>query len=244
MDFFEIHQGLPREGPGDNESTAFALRMLRNLPSEVRILDVGCGPGMQTIALARQIDGKITALDTHQPFLDVLAANAEQAGMADKIEPINGSMFELDFPKESFDAIWSEGAIYILGFERGLQEWREFLKPGGYVAVTELSWLRKDVPEEPRRVWAEDYPGMKGIADNIKIIEESGYVPVGHFVLPESSWWENYYLPLLQRIGYLREKAAGDPGALARLDESEKEIDLYRNYSDYYGYVFYMMRKV
>ncbi len=244
MDFFDIHQGLPREGPGDNESTVLALRMLRDLPCTVNMLDIGCGPGMQTIALAEQIDGKITALDTHQPFLDVLTERAEQAGVADRIEVRNGSMFELDFPEESFDVIWSEGAIYILGFERGLQEWRRFIKPGGYLGVTELSWLRKDVPEDPLRAWAEDYPGMKGIDDNMKIIGESGYVPIGHFILPESSWWDSYYNPLQERIEYLRAKAEGDNGTLALLAESEKEINLYRKYSDYYGYVFYLMRKV
>jgi hypothetical protein len=44
--FFEVHSGLLREGPGDNESTKKAYFMLQDLPENPLILDIGCGPGM------------------------------------------------------------------------------------------------------------------------------------------------------------------------------------------------------
>ena len=47
--FWEIHSGLPREGPGDIKSTRMVRLMLKDLPRNPRILDVGCGPSMQTI---------------------------------------------------------------------------------------------------------------------------------------------------------------------------------------------------
>lgn len=51
--FWEVHSGLPREGPGDNKSTRKAYMMLGDLPENPRILDIGCGPGMQTVELAK-----------------------------------------------------------------------------------------------------------------------------------------------------------------------------------------------
>ena len=242
--FFEIHKDIPRDGPGENEFTKQAFLILKDLPKNPLILDIGCGPGMQTIELAKTTDGKIIAIDTHEPFLDVLKKKAITEGLDEKIEVQKGSMFSLEFEKNSFDLIWSEGAIFIIGFSRGLTEWKQYLKDGGYLVVSEVSWLRKDIPEEPKKFWESDYPEIKSIADNIKIIEESGYLPVGHFVLPKSGWWNDYYNPLIERIKFLREKYSGNEAANAQMDETEREIKLYKKYSDYYGYVFYLMKKI
>ncbi len=242
--FFEIHKDIPREGPGLNESTRLAFFMLEDLPSELAVLDIGCGPGMQTIELAKNMNGKITAIDNHKPFLDVLTKSAMEEGVSDKIEVKEGSMFSLDIEKNSFDLVWSEGAISIIGFGEGLKQWREYIKTGGYLVASEISWLRNDIPEEPKRFWEADYPVMKGIIDNIKTIEESGYSPVGHFVLPKRGWWEHYYNPLIERIKMLREKYVGNQEANDELDCAESEIEIYKKYSDYYGYVFYLMKKI
>lgn len=242
--FFEIHKDIPREGPGENASTKQALLMLTDLPSEPCILDIGCGPGMQTIELAKNSNGRIVALDTHKPFLDVLIKTSVEEGVSEKIDAIEGSMFSLAFDKNSFDIIWSEGAIFIIGFSRGIKEWREYIKTGGYLVVSEISWLREDIPEEARTFWESDYPEIKGISDNIKIIQESGYSPVGHFVLPTSGWWNDYYNPLIERIKVLRKKYVGNKEANDMMDNTEREIKIYKKYSDYYGYVFYLMKKI
>jgi ubiquinone/menaquinone biosynthesis C-methylase UbiE len=242
--FFEIHKDIPCEGPGENDSTKQALLMLKGLPSEPNILDIGCGPGMQTIEIAKNTNGRIVALDSHKPFLDVLTKNSVEEGVSEKIKATEGSMFSLEFDKNSFDVIWSEGAIFIIGFSRGIKEWREYIKTGGYLVVSEISWLRQDIPEEARNFWESDYPDINGISDNMKIIEESGYSLVGHFVLPKSGWWKDYYNPLIERIKILREKYAGNKEANDRMDNTEREIEIYKKYSDYYGYVFYLMKKI
>jgi ubiquinone/menaquinone biosynthesis C-methylase UbiE len=208
--FFEIHQDLPRAGPGDNSQTRKALSMLTDLPSRPRILDIGCGPGMQTIELAKQTDGTITAVDNHAPFLEVLWQRSMEEGVSNRISILQASMFDLGFKKESLDVIWSEGAIYIIGFEKGLRAWRPFLKRGGYMSVTEFSWIKEIPPAEVKSYWETGYPGMKRMEDNLKIIREAGYEEVDRFILPESSWWEFYYHPMEKRIGLLRQKHEGD----------------------------------
>jgi len=58
--FYELFEALPRGGPGDNRSTRRAFNTIPKLPEQPLILDIGCGPGVQTIELAkiskRQID--------------------------------------------------------------------------------------------------------------------------------------------------------------------------------------------
>jgi SAM-dependent methyltransferase len=240
--FFELHQDLPREGPGDNASTLKALSCMADLPPRPAILDIGCGPGAQTLELAKHTEGHITAIDTHQPFLDRLSRNAAAGRLSNRITTVNMSMFTLDLPPHSFDAIWSEGAIYIMGFEPGLRACRSLLKPHGYVAVTEISWLRPDPPAEAHAFWAENYSGMGNVRENLDHVRAAGYREVAHFVLPTSSWWDNYYTPQEARIAMLRKKYRDDAEAILLLDETQREIDLYRRYSDWYGYVFYVMQ--
>jgi ubiquinone/menaquinone biosynthesis C-methylase UbiE len=128
--FFEIHTDLDRESPGLDRYTRQAFRML---PAMARpaILDIGCGPGAATMELARLSEGDVTGLDFHQPFLDRLNVKIEEVGLLDRVKAVHGSMSEMDFPDGSFDIIWAEGSIYIIGFDRGLREWRSLLKPGG-----------------------------------------------------------------------------------------------------------------
>ena len=242
--FFEMHNNIPREGPGDNRLTKEAFLSLKDLPEKPLILDIGCGPGMQTLELVRNTKGKIIAIDTHEPFLDILKKRILKEGFTGRVEAKKGSMFSLAYRKNSFDIIWSEGAIYIIGFQRGINEWRDYIKDGGYLVVSEISWLREDIPRELKEFWISAYPGIKDISGNIEIIKNSQYLPVSHFVLPKSGWWNDYYHPLVKKIEALKIEYAADKDALAQLGEEEREIELYQKFSDYYEYVFYLRKKV
>ncbi len=240
--FREMTENLPRQAPGSTESTLRALYLARGLPEHPRILDVGCGPGAQTIDLARTTGGWITAVDIRQRFLDELRERAAAAGVLPQVTTVKAPMLEMDFDEASFDLIWSEGAIYIAGFATGLDAWRRFLKPGGWIAVSELSWLVPNPPAEPAEFWARNYPGMGTVERNTQIITETGYAGADGFVLPIDDW-NNYYGPAGKRLEELREKYAGDAEVLAKLDDARREHDLFRDYHDSYGYVFYVMRK-
>lgn len=180
--FFEVHQGLPRESPGDEQSTVRALAAMVELPAAPDVLDIGCGPGAQTISLAPHSAARITAVGNHAPFPEELARRAEMAGIRARIGIVNASMFDLPF-EEAFDVVWSEGGIYIMGFEEGMRAWRPLLRPRGYVAVTELSWIRPDPPQEIVENWARDYPGMASVDCNLARMRAAGYREVVHFTL-------------------------------------------------------------
>jgi ubiquinone/menaquinone biosynthesis C-methylase UbiE len=237
-----LHNGLPREGPGDNESTRKAFVMADELPPRPRILDVGAGPGMQTMELARISDGTIVAVDTHPPFLHELRRRARKAGVSNRVTAVNASMAALPFRNESFDLLWSEGAIYIMGFRAGLTAWKRLLASRGYLVVTEPCWVTSEIPAGVRSHWAE-YPGMTTLENTQKIIRECGYREAGHFVLPDASWW-NYYDPLEQKLRALRDKYRAEPDTLRQVDEAQREIDMHRKHVSLYGYFFFVMQKV
>jgi SAM-dependent methyltransferase len=241
--FFELHTGLPREGPGDDASTERALRLLSYLPARPEILDVGCGPGAQTLVLARATGGTVTAVDVHQPFLNELMQRAGAAGLTGNIRPLRASMDALPFEPESFDLVWSEGAIYIMGFEHGLRAWRPLVRHGGYVVVSELSWLVEDPPARAREFWNEAYSAMQSVAGNRAVVERCGYERVADFVLPKSAWLDSYYTPLARRMDTLEHDHANDPATLQFLAGERREIDLFQAHGDTYGYVFYLMRR-
>jgi ubiquinone/menaquinone biosynthesis C-methylase UbiE len=215
--------------------------MLPSLPSP-DILDIGCGPGGPTVTLARLSGGCVTGIDTHQPFLDEVAKRAQRVGLSDRVEAVNASMFDIPFPDGSFDIVWAEGSIYIIGFEKGLEAWRRLLKSPGFLVVHEMCWLQPDPPAEIHDYWMKLYAGITTVPKNIEMIDRNRYDLLGHFTLPEDAWWIEYYEPLQDRIQGFRVKYAGDPEALRVIEDEQKEIDMYRKYQRWYGSVFFVMK--
>jgi len=240
--FYELFTGLPRQGPGDSGSTAKALALITPRPMAPRILDIGCGNGTQTLDLARLTDGTIVAVDNYQPVLETLRQRAAVLGVSQRITLMNADMGDLQLPDHQFDIIWSEGAIFVIGFDKGLREWKRLLKPGGYIAVTEAAWLKPDPPEDLFEFWNREYPAIRSVDQNLEAIDEEGYSIVGYFTLPDSSWWDDYYTPLEANVQTMRSKYAGNEDALSVIEAAQREIDLHRKYSAYYGYVFFVMR--
>jgi len=240
--FFEIHRDNPREGPGNFESTRKAYTALRGLPDKSRILDIGCGPGKQTLDLARISSAEVYAIDNHEIYINKLKQIVREKNLGNRILPFVADMSSLDFEEGYFDIIWAEGSIYIIGFERGLRLWKPLLKPRGYLAATEISWLKNNPPPEVRQFWENGYPAMKTTEGNLAIIRKAGYELIEHFTLPESAWWD-YYHPIEEKITQMKTKYKHDPTALKVLEGEKQEIELYQKYSEYYGYVFYVMQK-
>ncbi len=244
--FFEIHSGNDREAPGCDKFTAKALSYIKTKlkPGAINILDIGCGPGAQTLQLASELpDAFITAIDTHQPFINRLSITAEKRGFAGRISAVNMSMNAMNFANENFDLIWSEGAIYNLGFDAGLKECRRLLKPGGFAAISEAAWLKSNVPEECREFWSECYPAMRTVNENIEAIQKAGFELIANFTLPGYAWLDNYYAPLKLRAAEMLKNNAGIAEAKAAFDAEMYEIAIYEKYGKYYGYEFFVIRR-
>ena len=150
-------------------------------------------------------------------------------------------MDNLPFQNEELDLIWSEGAIYNIGFERGMNEWNRFLKKDGFIAVTEASWFTPERPAEIEDFWLANYPEIDTIPTKIAQMEKAGYTLTAHFILPENCWTEHFYAPQFPaQEAFLKEYS----GTAADLIAGQRhEQSLYDKYKEYYGYVFYIGQK-
>jgi cyclopropane fatty-acyl-phospholipid synthase-like methyltransferase len=240
-----FHPTLPRLAPGDEASTRRALDALfgngLGLPAaDFQVLDMGCGNGSQTLSLARELGCRITAVDNHQPYLDELDRRAAEAGFGHLITTHCEDMNTFDPGDQRFDLVWAEGSAFVMGVPEALKAWRGYLKPGGALGFTDLAWFRDDAPAECRDFFAAIYPQMPTREFLLETVEECGFELVGHFNLPESSWWEPFYEPLGKRLETYPEPEDAEEREVFRM--IQQEIVNYRLYSSYFGYVFFLLR--
>ena len=240
--FLELFSGLPRQGPGAASCTRRALGLVPNVGPHTRVLDVGCGTGAQTLTLAASSPARIVAIDIHPPFIDELNRKAHELGIADRLQARVADMRQLDFPDGSFDLIWCEGAIYNVGVEAGLRDWRRLLRRNGHAALTEVCWQKPGRPAECAAFWNREYPAIRDTSALLEAIEGCGYETVGHFTLPASAWWDDYYRPLQDNVAAFRERHPDARDAQDLADQCQNEIDIWRAYSEFYGYQFFVVR--
>jgi ubiquinone/menaquinone biosynthesis C-methylase UbiE len=186
------------------------------------ILDIGCGSGASTMELAELCNGRIVALDIDEHALNRLDAKIKKAGLSHRVSTLRRSMVDMNFPDETFDIIWSEGSIYVVGFENGLRGWSRFLRINGFLVV-------------------HDETGNLEV--KLKQIPSCGYDLVDYFILDQDVWWTEYCVPLQKLIDEMRPRCAGEPKALALLDENQREIDMFSVHPELYHSTFFIMRK-
>jgi SAM-dependent methyltransferase len=238
--FFEVYESLPRQGPGNRACAARALRLCVGLPRTPMILDLGCGVGGQTLQLAELTAGSIVAIDSHAPSIERLKATLATRDLAQRVRAQVGDMAHLELPPESFDLIWSEGALYNIGIGNALRICHKLLRPGGCLAFTDAVWRKENPPPEVKASFDLDYPTMGTATDVVTAIRHGGFELLGRFTLPDEAWWDDFYSPMEQRIKELRGKYDHDAGALAILDQLAQEPEMHRRYSAYYAYEFFV----
>lgn len=240
-DFF---LNVERQGPGSPEITLKASTFIDNLTEKSQIADIGCGTGGQTMTLAQHVPGHITGIDLFPGFIERFNANVLKLNLRDRVKGIVGSMDNLPFREEELDLIWSEGAIYNIGFEKGLNEWRKYLKTGGYMAVSDISWFTEDRPAEIAEYATEVFPEMDTIPDKVAVMLKAGYKPVATFMLPESCWLEHFFTPLMKAREEFLAKHAGNETVEKLMEFQRYDAEMYGKYKEFYGYVFYIGKKI
>lgn len=201
--------------------TRKAYRMIPRL-SEPAIVDIGCGSGVVTVELALLSNGTVVGVDIDQTGLERLRCRAEESGLKNRVETVNCSMHDMKFAADSFDIVWSEGSIFVIGFERGLAQWRRFVRPGGFLVV------------HARKI---------EIDRRVSMISELNYRLVGKFLVPEDAWVNQYYGPLEKRVDALRQKYSDHAGVLALLKTVQREIEEFKQNPEYHGSMFYICQK-
>ncbi len=241
--FLEIYGTLPRAGPGSTEDTLRALALVSSDPGPRTVLDLGCGPGAQTLVLAEALpDASIIAMDLTPKMVIEAGRRIAEAGFGERVQVKRGDMFGPIAPPATQDLIWCEGAIYFAGVERALRTWRPLLSPNGVIAFTEPIWLHPSPPENLVAWWRDEYPAITDESGVRDAVSAAGFDTVGSFPLPAAAWWDEYYGPMENRVAEFRARHGGDAVASEIAEEAEKEIDTFRRFSDYYSYGFFVVQ--
>lgn len=245
LEITHFFNSLPRQGVGSTRSFSKAFSLLPKFGTTAQFVDIGCGTGGQTLDLLNHSAGFVTAIDSSQPSLDLLKHKAEEQGLSGRLDLLCEDITEMEIFEQAFDLIWSEGAIYNFGLEEGLKSWRYLLKNDGYIVVNDCCWLTESPSRETINYWQESYPGMTKLSDTTECISRSGFQLLESFIQPESDWWDNFYTPMMTKIAQQRKLPIDNfpEGYLNFLSGMEAEIDLRRQFSTEYGYVFFILKK-
>lgn len=222
----DLHKAGLRQGPGSPDVTRRAM-VLAGLDGSrpLEIADIGCGTGGASLELARMLNARITAVDFLPSFLDVLRQRAQAQGLGERI-------------------MTSEGAVYNMGFEAGIAAWKRFLKPGGKLVLSEITWTTAARPQTITDYWTAQYPEIDTASAKLAVLERHGYRPEGYFLLPPCCWQEHYYGPLRERFPAFLDRHGHSPQAAAIVAAEEEEMALYQKYGQFYSYGMYVAAKV
>jgi ubiquinone/menaquinone biosynthesis C-methylase UbiE len=201
--------------------TERAFRMLPKL-DKPRILDIGCGSGAPTMELARLGQGEVIGIDIDQPALDKLNRKIKESGFSNQVRAVNCSILDMSFPDESFDIIWSEGSIFVIGFERGIREWKHLLKTNGFMVI-------------------HDEKG--NVQEKLEQISKCGYKLLGYFILSEDTWRTEYFGPLEKLVAKYQTSYADDPQKLEELNQARRELEMFKNYPERNNSVYFVIQK-
>ncbi|MBN2401836.1 MAG: class I SAM-dependent methyltransferase [Spirochaetes bacterium] len=150
------------------------------------ILDIGCGTGVPTVALAENFSGIIYALDSDKSSLDRLQEKVNQLKFKNKIKIIHSSFNDdLKFI-EKFDIILAEGFLNAVGFEYGLPILLKNLKKAGYFIIHDE--IKEDTHKKD-------------------LFKKYDLQLIDSFRLEKNEWWDDYYNCLEAKIIKLNDKS-------------------------------------
>jgi len=129
----------------------------------MRVLDVGCGVGGPALNLAKHCGIHVTGVNLVQEHIEIATRRAEEAGLSDQTRFVLCDAMHLEFPDETFDAVYVfEAGCYMPNKPDYCREMARVLKPGGVVAGQD--WFQTDdLSAEEYREWIEPICRFHGI---------------------------------------------------------------------------------
>lgn len=181
------------------------------------ILDVGCGSGVPTLAIAEYYNATITAVDFDTKSINRLEKKVNELNLSNRIMIFNGSIFEMELEENQFDIILAEGFLNVVGFEKGFSKLLKLLKRNGYFII---------------------HDEFRNHNKKIEFVESNNCKLLDSFSLDENVWWNDYYKCLEKEISSLRNK-----NFLELFKTDLYEIELFKKNPSQFNSVYYVLEK-
>jgi ubiquinone/menaquinone biosynthesis C-methylase UbiE len=104
-----------------------------------KILEIGCGDGMDSIALALNYDCRITAIDISPRRVELARENIKRYGLEGRINAVVADANCLDFGEGEFDGVVGNSVMLFLDHNKACREISRVLKPGDCFVLTNES---------------------------------------------------------------------------------------------------------
>ena len=183
------------------------------------ILDIGCSTGVPALELAKLSDGTITGIDVDEKSIDIFKEKIKKRKLNDRVKAVRMSMLDMDFPKEAFDIVWFEGTIFVIGFEKGLLEWKKFLNKSGFIVI---------------------HDEFKDHDKKLSLIYKNGFDLLDCFMISSDVWGNEYYKPFENHIKKLFVRYKNDSEANKMLAKEQNEIDTFKKNPENNNSIFYI----
>ncbi|KAF4762610.1 hypothetical protein HAV15_005461 [Penicillium sp. str.  len=159
------------------------LALQAGITEDMKVLDVGCGVGGPAREMVKFTGAHVTGLNNNDYQIDRATHYAHKQGLSDKMAFVKGDFMQMNFPDNSFDAVYAiEATVHAPELVGVYSEIFRVLKPGGTFAVYE--WLMTDEynndDAEHRRIrlgieQGDGISNMVRISEGLEAMKNAGF---------------------------------------------------------------------
>ncbi|KAJ5257145.1 ERGosterol biosynthesis methyltransferase [Penicillium angulare] len=176
------------------------------------VLDVGCGVGGPAREIAKFIGCNVLGLNNNDYQIERATKYAQSEGLADRVGFTKGDFMQMDFPDNSFDAVYAiEATVHAPSLEGVYSEIFRVLKPGGVFGVYEWlmteSYDNDDLRHRSIRLGIELGSGisnMEKVSVGLEAMRKAGFELELNEDLAEREDEFPWYWPLSGNLGYMQ----------------------------------------
>jgi ubiquinone/menaquinone biosynthesis C-methylase UbiE len=185
--------------PGGRSFTLTSGSLAR-LNKRSRVLEIASGRGEAACALAERFGCRVEAFDIDLNMVENANIKAAERGLGELVSFEVKDGRNMDFGSGSYDLILAEGgALTYVGREEGVERCASLLKDGRTLAIMDLIYLSKDVPDVVKKAYEEGVYSYLTEIEYRQLLEKQGF-EIAHLSLLPQSAWDRYYMGMQRMV--------------------------------------------